>query len=98
MLRFSMRELMLVVVIVPLALGWVARERQLRSELNEAKLWRCRAGALEFALNQRGRFVRWNFKGSEVWVRDGDGSQSWAHISTTEYQPSSDSTTDWPWK
>lgn len=98
MLRFSIRELMLVVVIASLTLGWAMRERHLRDQLEEARLWQGRAGALEFALNDAGRGVRWNFKDSLVWVHSGDGSQSWAGISTTRHQPSAESTRDWPWK
>jgi len=60
-MRFSIRDLLLVTVIVALMLGWWVREQQIARELERAKRWRIAAGTLEKLLNLDGFEVRWQF-------------------------------------
>jgi len=96
MFKFSIREWLLAMVIVGMAMGWAVRERRLRAELDSANAWRGRAGALEFALRKSGRPVTWNFKKSLVFVFSGDPSRNWAGIPTTYHEPSPSTDSDWP--
>lgn len=68
MFRFTIRELLLLTVIVALAVGWSRRERLLRAEVEQALRWRTRAGALEYAFKDEGRKVQWRLESSELWL------------------------------
>lgn len=58
-MKFSLRDLLLVTVIVALAFGWWVREVQLQNELALAKRWRNAAGTLEKMVKLEGFDVRW---------------------------------------
>jgi hypothetical protein len=66
MFRFTIRELVLLTVVVAMASGWALQYRQLRSEQARAKAWRQRAGALEHFLKTDGWRVTWEEAGTEV--------------------------------
>ena len=61
-MRFSIRELLLVTVIVALALGWWVDRQQHPDELRAAQRWRTRAGALEEVLHDSGWEVQWELE------------------------------------
>jgi hypothetical protein len=61
MFRFTIRELLLLTVVVALSLGWGLRERQLRSELERAQAYRGRAWALEHAAVEEGWRIEWDW-------------------------------------
>ena len=91
LMRFSIRDLALVTVIVGLALGWWVREGQLAGELARTKRWRNAAGALEKSVRGYGFDIRWQFDSHEPGVelnRDGYGSL-WQPIESSN-EPSQD--------
>jgi hypothetical protein len=98
MFRFTIRELLLLTVIVALGIGWALRERQLTVELKSAEEWRGRAGALEDLLREEGWDVAWSFATGEVttvWPSDHHKPKSprlSSHQSRTTsfYRPSAD--------
>jgi hypothetical protein len=65
MLRFSIRDLLWLMLVVAVALGWFVREWQLREKadlaINDARFWRGGAGALELHLEtDQGVIVTWD--------------------------------------
>ena len=64
-MKFSIRELLSVTVIVALMLGWGLRERHFASALTRANRWRNGAGALEDILKSDGAEVKWHFEAEE---------------------------------
>ena len=46
-MRFTIRDLLWLTVVVGLTTGWWLREQRLHSELERAEVWRGRAGALD---------------------------------------------------
>ena len=68
MFRFTIRELLLLTVIVALGVGWWLRERQFKSEVAKALEWRTRAGALERILKEAGWDVEWKLQAKTVAV------------------------------
>jgi len=89
-MKFTIRDLFLVTVIVALGLGWWVREVQLQGELARASRWRNAAGTLEKMLRGHGFDVRWQFdlQPSGVEVSD-DNWQSWRSIEPSD-EPSQD--------
>src|SRR5262245_45009716 len=90
MFRFSIRELMLVTLIVGLGLGWGMREYQLR---RSESLWRMRAGGLERIFDSFGYDVAWGSDGPTVTVTKCNEDRQpaiykWEY--TTLYEPSAD--------
>jgi len=76
MFRFTIRELVLVTLVVAMGVGWWIHERQLRTERLRVVAWRQRAGALEHFLRADGWKVTWQESGSVVtafWPREGFG-------------------------
>jgi hypothetical protein len=78
MLRFTIRELMLLTLIVALALGWILREVQLAAEVldarhdaarwgDEAGYWKAAAERLINAATKGRGEAEWHHNG--VWVR-----------------------------
>ena len=68
MFRFSIRELLLLTLVVGLGFGWWIDRSQRRTELHQAQAWRTRAGALEEFLKGLDWQVYWDFKGKNVLV------------------------------
>ena len=54
MFRFSIRELMLVTMVVGLTIGWWRDHRDLSHKLSAAKVWQNATGAAEHVLNDLG--------------------------------------------
>ena len=65
MFRFTIRELVLVTVIVALGCALAASWQQTAEQRQRAKGWRTRAGALEAVLND----ARWKIRWEEEWIR-----------------------------
>jgi hypothetical protein len=63
MFRFSIRELMLVTLVVALAVGWCLRERRLRAAVNR---WRSAAATLEYLVEHDDWDVEWERDLSQV--------------------------------
>jgi len=61
-MKFSIRDLLLVTVIVALVLGWWADRQFHPNELRAAQRWRTRAGALEEVLHDAGWEVEWEWE------------------------------------
>ena len=95
-MKFTIRDLFLVTLIVALGLGWWVRERQLASELARLRLWRTAAGALEHVLKNDGAEVKWHFDAEmpEVeYTLSGHKriySFSTGSVSLDSYEPSND--------
>jgi len=60
MFRFTIRELVLVTVIVAMGAAWWAERRQLNRELSVAISWQPRAEALEESLQMDGWHIEWD--------------------------------------
>ncbi len=58
-MRFAIRDLFWLTVVVALVLGWWVRERQLNGEVAKALEWRARTAALERFLDAEWR-VEWH--------------------------------------
>ena len=76
-MRFTIRDLLWLTLVVAMALGWLVRERQLRvegarfqaeasRERDRATKWRGAAGALERLLSEEGWKVKWDLPASYV--------------------------------
>ena len=96
MFRFTIRELVLVTVIVAIGLGWLARESRLDSEIKRLRRWRMAAGALEDILTEDGWTVEWGHPRNQVLlIKSANKSQyrgaALVHTSrsVTKYEPSS---------
>jgi hypothetical protein len=59
-MRFAIRDLLWLMVVVALGVGWTRREWEFRRELALANAWRVRAGALEYFLSTRDWQVTWD--------------------------------------
>jgi len=63
-MRFSVRDLLWLTLVIAVTLGWFVRERQLQTRLrtirNHYDTWRGATGALEFAFNELGYGVEWD--------------------------------------
>src|SRR5262245_2734428 len=76
MLRFSIRDLLWLVMVVALGLAWFIRERQVRDKeaaadlaIKDAKMWKGGAGALELELETEfGCTVTWDLNNWKVIV------------------------------
>ena len=86
-MKFSIRDLFLVTMIVALGVGWWVDRRQMGKQLDAAGKWRTRAGALEDVLSRDGRVVRWVPGHVEIHTEDG-----YLNLSETEYEPSQPTT------
>ena len=85
MFRFSMRELLLVILVIGLGLGWGLDHARLSSQ---AATWRHCAGALEQAFRELRWTVSWTEDRNEVEVQrtDGDSTGIYAFY-TDSYEP-----------
>jgi hypothetical protein len=72
-MKFSIRDLLLVTVIVALVLGWGLREWQLRAKVSR---WRNAAGALEYLVEDDWDVVEWENDLSQVRVSRRPGAHS----------------------
>jgi hypothetical protein len=96
MFRFSIRELLLVTVIVAMGLGWWLRERELHAQVeqarDQARKWRGGAGVLEHVLRGDGCMVEWHLKWSRVLIlhpsNRPNGLPNAFSYSATDYEPS----------
>jgi hypothetical protein len=89
-MKFSIRDVLLVTVIVGLVLGWWVREGQLASELARAQRWRNAAGTLEEMVRHKGFDVRWQFDSQQPGVEvSRPGEKEWRAI-TSSREPSHD--------
>lgn len=90
-MKYSIRDLFLVTLIVALAVGWWVRERQAASQLERAKRWRNAAGTLEEMLRSEGYDVRWQFdmQPSGVEISRDSGLLLWHTIESSD-EPSQD--------
>lgn len=61
-MKFSIRDLLLVTVIVAVAVGWWVDRQFHPNELRAAQRWRTRAGALEEVLHDSGWEVKWELE------------------------------------
>lgn len=80
MFQISIRELLLIVLLAAIALGWYVHSYQLSVELQEARRWRNRAGALEQALKDDDWDVIWYLSENQVVVRT-RGDRRWPRFS-----------------
>jgi hypothetical protein len=85
MFRFSIRELMLVTLVVGLVVGWGLDHLRLSKSLSEAEKWRKAAGALEHMLSELGWKTKWEFEYDMVEL---DSDPYGKVISTNFYEPS----------
>src|SRR5258707_6514053 len=83
MFRFSIRELMLVTLVVAMAIGWCLREWQLRAV---AMRWRCAAGTLEHLVESDDWDVEWERDLSQVRVSRPAGSYRAEQYGLDTYQ------------
>jgi hypothetical protein len=91
MFHFSIRELMLVTLVVGLVIGWLIDHRKLSQEVAEAKEWRTCAGALEHALDTLGWTVEWDLRRSVIRVsrRDKESPGNFhMGMSSKQFEPS----------
>ena len=85
MFRFSIRELMLVMLVVGLGLGWwIDRSNNAR--------WRTRAGALEYFVREKGYRVMWDAQEPMVRIFDGHVGKG---INTLHHEPNPDVNFRW---
>ena len=92
MFRFTIRELLLLTLVVGLALGWGLRERQLGPDVKESKEWQARARALEYVLESNGLTIAWSREPPVVWVKTSknDDGQSYG-VDYSSFRPSPES-------
>ena len=88
MFKFTIRELLLLTLIVGLGLGWALRERHWRAEVDRARQWRTRAGALEVALRMDGWKVSWDLKAKQVHTELKEFPRKRQSVATDFYEPS----------
>ena len=69
-MKFTIRDVLLVTMIVGISAGWWADHRRLESK---AIGWRMCAGGLEEVLLQTGQTVEWNWEHSQVYVTQPSG-------------------------
>ena len=87
MFRFSIRELMLLTLVVGLALGWWLDHHRISLALADAMAWRTCAGALEHILDDSGWSIEWDLETDTVHARKKSG-EFWTYsISTTHFEP-----------
>jgi hypothetical protein len=72
-MKFTIRDLFLVTVIVASVLGWWIDHRRMSLAMADAKVWRTCAGALEYVLVDLGWMVQWE-DSETVDVRRKDGN------------------------
>jgi hypothetical protein len=84
MFRFTIRELVLLTLVVAMGVGWCLREEQLQTKLREAIAWRRRAGALEAMMKNNGWKITWDFDSEEV---IGEYPGTTAAYSTNHFEP-----------
>ena len=89
--QFSLRELLALVLIVALAIGWWLDHRRLSHAVDEGKMWRLRAGTLEHVVTEFGMTVKWVGRSSQVSVESHNGGLTQVNI---QYEPSQ-SVDDW---
>ncbi|HZL91303.1 MAG TPA: hypothetical protein VFB96_23250 [Pirellulaceae bacterium] len=86
MFKFTIRELLLLTLVVGMGLGWAIRERQLQAEmqrennkyvqtLSERCLWKYRATRLRELASKEGWQVTWNNGGEVVAVSSDEESR-----------------------
>lgn len=86
-MKFTMRDLLLVTMIVALVLGWWVDHRYHRIQLKESEAWRHRAAALaDHLLNREKLEVVW--RDVDIFVRRQDGMGSTLISAPERYEPS----------
>lgn len=89
MFRFTIRDVLWLMVVVGLACALNASRRDTQMALQSAKGWRTRAGGLEAVLIDAGWKVRWEEKWIRVRAPDSVGRNGHiAAIVTDHYEPS----------
>ena len=88
MFRFTIRELVLLTLVVAMGVGWWVREQQMRAEIHRASRWRMAAGVLEDTLREDGWTVEWGYaSGAVVMKKHPEQSEfkdsSYVHASKT---------------
>jgi hypothetical protein len=94
-MRFSIRDLLWATLVVAMGLGWWVDRQNVLAELDRAKAWRMRAGALEEVLKDDGWEVTWDLESSYVKVdfpgtTKRDYERSYKTIRTDAFEPSAD--------
>lgn len=59
MFKFTIRELLLLTLVVALGVGWWVRERQLQAEVAKSERWRDAVGVLESIMLGNGWTIAW---------------------------------------
>jgi len=87
MFKFTIRELLLLTVIVGLGVTWWIDRSNLAIKAREAEMWRHCTGALEYALRYHDWSVEWTGDRSEVLVVTGEGWRGGVHLRINEHEP-----------
>ena len=89
MLQFSIREAILTSITVAVCLAWWVDRQSLLSDLERARAWRFRTGALEFALEEEGWNVDWHLDRDEVtvWTTENLSGSTYKNIKTDAIEP-----------
>jgi hypothetical protein len=85
-MKFSIRDLLLVTVIVALALGWWIDRSRLAIRANESEMWRHATGTMEFAIRKSGWHIRWKPDRSQVDVMLFPAKVLWK-LDSKDYEP-----------
>jgi hypothetical protein len=89
MFRFTIRDLLWLMVALGMACGWMASRQQATTQRQIAKNWRTRTGALEAVLKDAGWQVKWESEWITVSPPDAIGANGHiAQIRTDVYEPS----------
>jgi hypothetical protein len=87
MFRFTIRELLLLTVIVAMGVGWWIDRSNLAVQAKQAETWRHCTGALEYALRYNDWSVKWSGDRSEVEVLTGEGWRGGLNLRAQEHEP-----------
>lgn len=91
MFRFSIREILLIIVICGLSVAWWRDHCDLTRRMVDGEYWRGCAGALEKVLGQHGCDVEWYRCNDEALITEHYPKGIYTRgISTSTYEPSPD--------